>query len=132
MTTDQKMAQVLAEMSVLAEAPGAKHGDIVHGGEREQAPRGPDRTLCELHAERYRRAGGPVSRAQALRDAERALVEVRVSPTAGHGLTPETLEWRVAIARAEGSVEMVAHRFGVARSTVYRCRAQFAPPPIVA
>lgn len=119
---DARMGQVVAEMSVISEAGAAQLGDIIHGGERDRSPRGPRRSLADDHAERYRQAAGPMSRRQALQDAETALIRARISPRRQY--VPGTLEWKVAIARAEGSVERVSIVYGCSRQTVYRLRAQ--------
>lgn len=122
-TTDRRMAQVVAEMTVISEAGAAQLGDLIHGGEKNQAPKGPRESMAEEHARAYEAAPGPVSRREALREAEDALIRARLSPR--RQFVPGTLEWRVAIARAEGSIEEVSIVYGCSRSTVYRLREQF-------
>lgn len=119
---EQRMAQVIAQMSVLSEAGASRMGDVVHGGEPSNAPKGPKLSLGDWHREAWRRAKTAEKRAAALLAAESALIEARFSQRQKSRYVPNTQEQRVAIAWADGPAKVVARKFGCSERHVYNCR----------
>lgn len=118
---EDRMIVVLRQMAVLSEASGAQLGDTIHGGEKNNAPKGPRGSMAEYHARCWRRAKGTLARADALSNAEAALINARYAPR--RSMVSGTLEWRLAIARDPRPAPVVAEVYGVSRQHVYRLRA---------
>lgn len=123
------MTQILADMSILSEVQAARAGDVIHGGEKHGAPRGPRESLHDQFARRYRNAPGPMSREACRREAELALESVRrmrapkpsVDPDPEHG----SFYWKCRIADDVRPLEEIAQHYTVSRATIYRYRAKY-------
>lgn len=117
---DARMRQVLVEMGVISEASSTRLGDVVHGGEPDRSPKGPRVSMAAFHARAYRRARGPLAKAEALDVAEKALTNARYAPKRTN--IAGTLEWRLAIGDDPRPAKVVAEVYGVAIEHVYYCR----------
>jgi hypothetical protein len=118
------MRQLLARMSVISEVPAlnldpSDRPRVSTGRSAATPPRGSSQTMAGLWAGIYNRADSHERRCQVVRDAEDALSRVLLSPV---HLIPGTWEWRVAIARAQGTISEIARVYGCDRKQVYRIR----------
>lgn len=116
-----RMQLALMRLSLISDAATTKLGDRVHGGEANRAPKGPRSSMAEYHRRQWRRARSHEARCEALREAEKALINARHAPRRSH--VKGTLEWRLAIARDPRPAPVVAEVYGVSRQHVYRIRA---------
>lgn len=114
--------QILAELTILSEVPATQHGDKVHGGEPNRAPRGPKLSLADEHRQAYERAKTPGQRAAALKKAELELLHAQYTPP---HVIRGTLEWQKAIADDPRPAWKVAEMFACSDRHVYRMRAMF-------
>lgn len=117
---DQKMAKIIARMSVISDAAAQRFGGVVHGGQPNNQPKGPRIGMADYHREAWRRARTPVQRAETFQAAKAALANARYAPRRTD--TPGTLEWRLAIANAPQDAETVAQNFGISLAHVYNMR----------
>lgn len=122
---ESSMRRVLMEMTVLSEASGAKLGDVVHGGEPNNAPKGPRSSMADYYGRRWRRARGALSRAEVLAEAQDALINAKYAPM--RSMLVGTLEWRLAIARDPRPARIVANVYGVSMTHVYYLRKTSRP-----
>lgn len=122
MTLDAQIHQLLARMSVLSEVPAARTGDIVHGGEQSNAPKGPRRSMYDEFRVRYQGARSDRARELVIEEAKQA---VRRHQLSQRGMVKGTQEWAIAIGLDPRPVEDVMHIYGCTERHVYRCRAEF-------
>lgn len=119
---DARMRQIITEMTVISEAAAQQFGEIVHGGECSNQPKGPRTSMAEYHARAWRRAHSPKQRSEALEAAERALHNAKHAPR--RELLVGTTEWRLMIADDPQSAKEVGWTYGVSTQHVYNVRKQ--------
>ncbi len=74
----------------------------------------------------------PEQQGQIIHDLQNELYGLSHSPSqasvGASGLHPGTMEWKLAIARAEGSLRSIARRYGTTHTTVRALKLQFPLP----
>jgi hypothetical protein len=120
---EKMMRNTIADLSIVSEASAGRiDRDRVHGGTRNNTPRGARRTLADIYWNAYESAEDSSERIDALERAKEALIAMKYGRD--RTLTAGTLEWRQAIAADERPANVVAHVYGCSRQTVYRLRQE--------
>ena len=119
MSQDARAQRVLLELNLISEKSAARHGDLVRGGMRDNAPRGPKLSEADELLRAYEKARTDGERELIIEAAEQAIREAKYSR---RGLVKGTVEWRVAIALDPRPVDVVAWIYGCSRQHVYKMR----------
>jgi hypothetical protein len=129
MSLDGQMCQILAEMSVLSEAGAAQLGDVTHGGERDNSPRGCNEGLVDEYHRRYNGAWGDRGRREVIEAAVSSLEEakrMRVPvPDKDPDPTPGSAMWKKWIANHPDTPGKLGTKLGLSRQYISKIREQY-------